>query len=138
MTIVSNSLYPRCTCNHCQLVDRKEESICCHEIAVVMAMNEESSKIENIVTPDCTTDNPVFQNICLNYWVLRLAWNEYRFHYGSRAYDGPEHKRQRHVAYRQFVRWCWNVLGKDIQVPLPSCAVSCIRAHYPPGADPGI
>ena len=30
------------------------------------------------------------------------------------------------------VRWCWGVLGKDIQVPLPSCAVSCIRAHFPP------
>ena len=34
------------------------------------------------------------------------------------------------------VRWCWGVLGKDIRVPLPSCAVSCIRAHFPlPGLE---
>ena len=28
------------------------------------------------------------------------------------------------------------MLGKDIRVPLPSCAVSCIRAHFlPPGLE---
>lgn len=99
-------------------------------------MNEDSAQFEGIDTPDCITDNPVFRNLCLNYWVLRLAWSEYKQHYGSRAEEGPEHKRQRHVAYRQLVRWCWNVLGKEIRVPLPSFAVSYIRAHFqPPGLE---
>lgn len=70
--------------------------------------------------------------LCLNQWVLQAAWSQYRQEYGTRAYEGPEHKSKRHVAYRQMVRWCWGVLGKDIRVPLPSCAVSCIRAHFPP------
>ena len=38
--------------------------------------------------------------------------------------DVPEHKKNRHVPYRQLVRRCWGVLGKEIRVPLPSCAVS--------------
>ena len=44
-------------------------------------------------------------------------------------------KKNRHIAYRQLARWCWGVLGKEIRVTLPSCAVCCIRAHFPP---PGI
>jgi hypothetical protein len=33
------------------------------------------------------------------------------------------------------VRWCWGVVGKEIRVVLPSCAVSCIQAHFPPPGD---
>ena len=40
--------------------------------------------------------------------------------------------KSRHVAYRQLVRWCWSVLGKEIRVPLPFFVISCIRAHFPP------
>ena len=29
------------------------------------------------------------------------------------------------------MRWCWDVVGKEIRVVL-SCAVSSIRAHFPP------
>ena len=78
----------------------------------------------------------MFQAVCLNQWVLQAAWSEYHQQYGTRAHEGPEHKNKRHVAYRQLVRWCWGVLGKDIRVPLPSCAVSCIQAHFPsPGLE---
>ena len=64
--------------------------------------------------------------------VLQAAWLDYKQEYGSRAYEGPEHKEHRHIAYRQLVRWCWGILGKQIRVVLPSCAVSCTRAHFPP------
>ena len=74
----------------------------------------------------------MFQNLCLNIWVLRLTWSHFRQHYGAKAFEGPEHKKNRHVAYRTFVRWSWDILGKEIRVPLPSCVVSCIRAHFPP------
>jgi hypothetical protein len=46
---------------------------------------------------------------------LQVAWSNYRQHYGIKAHEGPE-----------------DILGKEIRVPLPSCAVSCIRAHFPP------
>ena len=39
------------------------------------------------------TDNPVFQNLCLNYWVLRLSWSHYRQQYSAKAFEGPEHKK---------------------------------------------
>ena len=97
-----------------------------------MSINQESAEFEGIAIPECITDNPVFLNICLNFWVLRLAWSQYRQQYGAKAFEGPEHKKHRHVACRQFVRWCWDILGKEIRVPLPSCVVSCIRAHFPP------
>ena len=105
-------------------MDRVEESVCCQEI-------KEVAQVEQLGIPGCITDNPGFQAVCLNQWVLQAAWSQYR-QYGTRAYEGPEHKNKRHVVYRQMVRWCWGVLGKDIRVPLPSCAVSCIRAHFPP------
>ena len=50
------------------------------------------------------------------------------------ANEGPEHDVNRHIAY-QLVRWCWGVLGKKVRVFLRSCAVSCIRAHFPPPGD---
>ena len=65
---------------------------------------------------------------------MRLAWSQYRQQYGAKAFKGPEHKKNidmLHIGI-QFFRWCWDILGKEIRVPLPSCVVSCIRAHFPP------
>jgi len=81
--------------------------------------------------PVCITQHPGFQAVCLNRWVLQTAWYQYKKQY-SQSYEGPQHKLNRHIAYRQLVRWCWGILGKEIRVPLPSCAVCCIRAHFPP------
>ncbi|KAG1660333.1 hypothetical protein GQR58_022071 [Nymphon striatum] len=39
-------------------------------------------------------------------------------------------KKYRHLAYRQFVRWCWGFLGKKIRVVIPSCAVTAIRNAF--------
>ena len=36
----------------------------------------------------------------------------------------------RYIAYRQLARWCWGYLGHEVQVVLPSCAVSRIRAAF--------
>jgi len=36
------------------------------------------------------------------------------------------------TAYRQLARWCWGLLGKEVRVVLPSCAVCCTQAHFPP------
>ena len=113
-------------------MDTVEESICCQEILEILWKNEEVAQVEQFQIPNCITDNPGFQAVCLSLWVLQAAWSQYCQQYGTRAHEGPEHKKKRHVAYRQLVRWCWGVLAKDIRVPLPSCAVSCIRAHFPP------
>lgn len=108
-------------------------SACCHDIQQVANKNEEVFEYVKPAMPyNCITDNPGFHTVCLDRWVLQAAWLHYKQQYGSKAYEGPEHKIHRHVAYRQLVRLCWGVLGKEIRVVLPACAVSCIRAHFPP------
>ena len=126
----------RCTCESCQITDRnigQTECVCCQEIIEVVDKNAEVyDKLHPPVPYQCITDNPGFQAVCLNPWVLQVAWYQYKQQYGTDAFEGQEHKIDRHVAYRQLVRWCWGVIGKDIHVVLPSCAVSCIWAHFPP------
>ena len=47
-----------------------------------------------------------------------------------------KYKLFRHIAYRQLARWCWGILGKEIRIILPYCAVMCIRNFYsPPGPE---
>ena len=114
-------------------MDRECECLCCSEIEQCVAKNHEVAVAENLgEVPTCITQNPGFNAVCLNPWVLQTAWFQYKQQYGANAYEGPEHKQRRHVAYRQLTRWCWHVLGKEIRVVLPACAVSCIRAHFPP------
>ncbi|XP_068684488.1 uncharacterized protein [Montipora foliosa] len=121
----------RCLCGNCHKMWREEENICCREIEEIQRKNLEAVEIEHLgAPPDCIVQHPGFQAVCLNHWVLQAAWLQYKQQYGTSAYEGPDHKKSRHVAYRQLVRWCWGVLGKEIRVPLPSCAVNCIRAHF--------
>ena len=83
--------------------------------------------------PQCITQHPGFHAVCVNRWVLQVAWYQYKQQYKA-AYDRREDKLFRHIAYRQLTRWCWGILGKEIRVVLPSCAVMCIRNFYaPPG-----
>ena len=118
------------------MMDREEECVCCQEIAQVRDKNDEVFEFVKPSQPyTCVTDNPGFHTGCLDRWALQIAWLQYKQEYGRRACEGPEHKVNRHVAYRQFVRWCWGVIGRDIRVVMPSCAVSCIRAHFPPPGD---
>jgi len=114
-------------------MDREVECVCCKEIIQIQTANQKVAEAENTQF-SCITDNPGFKAVCLNRWVLEAAWYQFRQQYGTNN-NIPEHKRNRHIAYRQLVRWCWGVLGKEVRVVLPACAVMCIRAHFPP---PGI
>ena len=122
----------RCNCGSCQRLNRVEECVCCSEIDCVVAKNNEAVEAEGLNEPPvCITQHPGFNAVCLNHRVLQTAWYQYKQQY----HEGPEHKKMRHIAYRQLARWCWGLLGKELRVVLPSCAVCCIRAHFPP---PGI
>ncbi len=125
----------RCQCDNCTVMDREEECICCQEINAIIttckSLPNDGPMFVNEAIPTCITQHPGFKSVCLNKWVLKTAWFQYKQQYAD-AYEGPEHKQLRHIAYRQLVRWCWGFLGKDIRVVMPSCAVMCIRAHFPP------
>ena len=44
-------------------------------------------------------------------------------------------RKYRYVAYRQFVRWCWGWLGRDVRVQLPACVQASVKVAYPDGAN---
>ena len=80
----------------------------------------EAVEVENMEEPPkCIVEHPGFQAVCLNYWVLRAAW-QYKQQHGASAYEESDHKKSRHIAYRQLVRWYWGSLGRDTGVTLPS------------------
>ena len=114
-------------------MERPEACICCQEIKAV-----QNKIIEAVTSGECQeqptriTQHPGFHSVCINRWVLQTAWYQYKQQYKD-PYDGPEHKLfSRHIAYRQLAPWCRGILGKEIRVVLPSCAVMCIRNFYPP------
>ena len=111
---------------------REKESICCQEVDAVRNKIFEDVREERLqAEPRCIKQHLGFEAVCLNVWVLQTAWLQYKQQYGSSAYEGPEHKKNRHIAYREVVRWCRGTLGKNIRIPLPSCAVNCTCAHFP-------
>ncbi|KAG1675542.1 hypothetical protein GQR58_014656 [Nymphon striatum] len=101
---------PRCTCGHCQLMDTERECRCCQEITEVEQKLQDPAK--DNANFQCIITHPGFDGACLNIWALKVALLTY--------------KKYRYVAYRQFVRWCWGFLGKNIRVVIPSCAVTAI------------
>ncbi|XP_071479040.1 uncharacterized protein [Diadema antillarum] len=125
-----------CSCSgQCQAMPTLRESVCCKEVArVVETMDDVTNELDGEETDplDCITAHPGFSPVCLNRWVLKTAYHQYRQQYGDQErVDASINQRNRHVAYRQMVRWIWGYLGKDIRVPLPSCAVVQIREAFP-------
>ena len=91
-------------------MERAEACICCQEITAV------KNKIIEAVTsgecqeePNCVTQHPGFHPVCINRWMLQIAWYQYKQLYKD-PYDGPEHRLFRHIAYRPLARWCWGIL----------------------------
>ncbi|XP_070547984.1 uncharacterized protein [Ptychodera flava] len=120
-----------CMCSHCQTMPTAVECVCCAEIPQVMDKRMTGQeRFHRKLT--CITDHPGMQAVCLCPDGLQVAWLTYKQQYKGKAFNGPQDAKYRHIAYRQFVRWCWEFLGKDNRTVLPACAVSCIRAHFPP------
>ena len=89
-----------------------DESICCKEIEqVVHKITEEDSPVS------CVTEHQGFNPVRLNIHVLQTAYFAYKQIHG--VLDKPTEEK-----YGQFLRWCWEYLGKNIRVPLPSCVTA--------------
>ena len=112
-------LYRRCTCGNCQRLQRVEECICYPEIDCIVARNNEAVEHEEPKEPlvCVVTQNPGFNAVCLNRWVLQIAWYLYKQQCHN-SYEGPKHKQNRHVAYKQLARWCWGILGREVRLAL--------------------
>nr|XP_034322605.1 uncharacterized protein LOC117688588 [Crassostrea gigas] len=101
-----------------------KESICCQEVQQIDA------KRGSIHQLTCITRHPGFGPVCLDEYVLKTAYYQYRSQYGELRTTTEE--RNRYTAYRQLVRWCWGYLGRNVRVPLPACAVTKIRHTFSP------
>ncbi|XP_076090326.1 uncharacterized protein LOC143062546 [Mytilus galloprovincialis] len=91
------------------------ECVCCCEVSKIDDVKNEHTDTA------CITDNPGFHPLCLDTHVLKVAYYQYRQQYGEHPYHGNE--RNRYTEYRQFLRWCWQFLGKEVRVVIPSCVL---------------
>ena len=98
-----------------------DECRCCQEI---YAVREELARVEEKtgIKVKCVTLHPGFEPACLNVYTLETVWHQFKDQYNE-PYEGPTHKKNRHIAYRQLVRLVWKHLGKHIRVRIPSCAM---------------
>ncbi|XP_069133573.1 uncharacterized protein [Argopecten irradians] len=108
-----------CRCGHCPAMPTEKESLCCKEM----------DQVQNKLSEGCITAHSGFDAVCLNEYVLETAYLTFRQYHGPLPED--QNKRNRYIAYRQFVRWCWGWLGRHVRVILPACAVSSIRNTFP-------
>ncbi|XP_069108905.1 uncharacterized protein [Argopecten irradians] len=90
---------------------------------------KEIDQVQNKLSDGCITAHPGFDAICVTEYVLETAYLTFRQHHGPLPED--QNKRNRFIAYRQFVRWCWGWLGRHVRVIIPACAVSSIRNTFP-------
>ena len=101
-----------------------KENICCQELDTVKNKSLEAVTVEELQAESgCMSSIQDLRQCASMHGFSRLL--------GSSSYEGPNHKKHRHIAYRQLVRWCWGAFGKNIRVPLLSCAENYILAHFP-------
>ena len=55
-----------------------QESVCCCEVEkIILRLQESGDKVK------CITEHQGFEPVCLNVWVLQVAYFQYRQHYGT-------------------------------------------------------
>ncbi|XP_061892302.1 uncharacterized protein LOC133660522 [Entelurus aequoreus] len=113
-----------CTCHNCVTMETVAECVCCRELEAVARTMEQ----EGVET--CILHHPGFPSVCLDVWVLQTAYYAYKQQYG--VLQQQQNERRRHIAYRQFVLFCWEYVGKEVRVALPACVAHKIRTTFPP------
>ncbi|XP_060067234.1 uncharacterized protein LOC132547493 [Ylistrum balloti] len=104
-----------CSCTQCVEMQNSQMQMCCSQ------------------TP-CISFHPIFRSVCLRPDHLLMGLLDIGLPSESFAEMGSFSNAQyRRQAYRCFILWQWNNLGKgDIEVPKPpSCVVARIRWRYP-------
>lgn len=107
-----------CTCNHCTSVGDPANLYCCREVHKIVKLMEAESP-----APNCVTDHPGFEAVCLNQWVLHTA----SYSTQSKELDLENlllHERYRSLSHQQFAQWC----NMRERYPLPSCVLLKIQS----------
>lgn len=118
------------TCGECLVAPLvTADFLCCQEFPRIQWRKDQALLLHDLDLR-CIINYPAFQTAILDPYALNLVWLEYRQHYRN-AYEGEQHKKFRHIAYRQFVRFIWEYLGVSRRVRLPTCVVGKIRSAFP-------
>ena len=75
-------------------METSAECICCNEIPNVL-----TKKQENNSSIKCITEHPGFEAVCLNVWVLQVAYFQYRQEHGAGSSPPSLHE---YVVYLSF------------------------------------
>lgn len=113
-----------CECGSCEVMPTEAECICCSEIPVI-------DHIRDYFGIECITRHQTFIDNCLNIRVLEVSLYDYIQSDGPIDDNEPINEVYRYVAYRRFVLWVWQRLGKGNRKILPACVVSKIRDIFP-------
>ena len=112
-------------CGRCKKEIREIDSLCCQEVAAISEENFERNQ--------CITMSKQFQTLCMEKLVLINVF--VGLHEAKRDPFEKENKIKnrslRLAAYKQFVWWIYQSLGKGNRRVLPSCVLWKIRQHYP-------
>ena len=108
-----------CDCSKCSIEEREIDCLCCHEVS---AISEEQFS-GNV----CITNSEEFKIICLNKAVLKNVLIGMHETKGDPLEQKITNRSYRFAAYKQFVWWVFQRLGKGNRRVLPSCAVWRIR-----------
>jgi len=108
-----------CSCSQCSIEKREIDCLCCHEVSAVSE--------EQFDGKQCITFTDEFKTICLNKTVLKnvlVGMHETR---GDHIEKETSNRSYRYAAYKQFVWWVFQRLGKGNRRVLPSCVIWKIR-----------
>ncbi|KAM4012127.1 uncharacterized protein ACNLHF_005278 [Anomaloglossus baeobatrachus] len=110
-----------CSCGHCKLMPRLEESICCHEF-------QQMDRFRHNI--NCIAEYADFlaKVVCRDY-LFELVESDARITHAQ--FQRHENRILRLVAYKKFTGMVYSILGHSHRVPIPSCAVNKIRESFP-------
>ncbi|KAM7293025.1 P2X purinoceptor 7 [Ixodes scapularis] len=109
-----------CSCKRCGVMPTSRECVCCRDCPPAVATQPEG----------CVTEHADFAPICLQPGVLNVAFWALE---EAGLHPSPGEPMLRFVAYKQFVRWMWQRLGRRNRRVLPACVVGRIRHEFPSG-----
>lgn len=112
-----------CKCGHCKKEIREIDCLCCLEVD---AISEEKFENQNCITL-CTE----FKTLCLEKFVLQNVLVGLHKTRGDPLASELTNRSLRFAAYKQFIWWIFQKLGKGNRRVIPSCVVWNIRKLYP-------
>lgn len=112
-----------CNCGKCKEESREIDCLCCSEVSAIS-----EDKFENNI---CITEAREFKKLCLDTVILKNVLVALHESKGDPLEKETSNRSFRFAAYKQFVWWVFQRLGKGNRRVLPSCVIWQIRGNFP-------